>query len=87
MKNTITKTNQNLTFAQKALKFLQNNSVPLMFVLICIVCILLEPLIPHPLFSETHLLSYVTMAVMTVMTLWSGIDYLRLYWPYIGQTK
>ena len=55
--------------------------------MICIVCVLLEPLIPMPLFSEKHLLSYVTMAAMTVMTLWSGIDYLRVYWPYIGETK
>ena len=55
--------------------------------MICIVCILLEPLIPDPLFREHHVLSYVTVAVMTVMTLWSGIDYLRLYWPYIGETK
>ena len=55
--------------------------------MICIVCVLLEPLIPVPLFCEKHLLSYVTIAVMTVMTLWSGIDYLRLYWPYIGETK
>ena len=55
--------------------------------MICIVCVLLEPLIPVPLFSETHVLSYITIAVMTVMTLWSGIDYLRLYWPYIGETK
>ena len=55
--------------------------------MICIVCILLEPLIPVPLFREHHALSYVTIAVMTVLTLWSGIDYLRLYWPYIGETK
>ena len=55
--------------------------------MICILCILLEPLIPVPLFREQHLLSYITIAVMTVMTLWSGIDYLRLYWPYIGETK
>ena len=55
--------------------------------MICIVCVLLEPLIPVPLFSEYHLLSYVTSAVMTVMTLWSGIDYLRAYWPYIGTMK
>ena len=55
--------------------------------MICIVCILLEPLIPVSIFSEKHLLSYITIAVMTVMTLWSGIDYLRVYWPYIGETK
>ncbi len=53
MKNTITKTNQNLTFAQKALKFLQNNSVPLMFVLICLFCI------PISGFSASYLLNEV----------------------------
>ena len=56
--------------------------------MICIVCVLLEPVIlPFRPFTEWHLLSYVTIAVMTVMTLWSGIDYLRQYWPYIGETK
>ena len=36
----------------------------------CILAILLEPVIlPFPLFTEYHLLSYVTMAAMTVMTL------------------
>ncbi len=53
MKNTITKTNQNLTFAQKALKFLQNNSVPMMFVLICAACI------PISGFSASYLLNEV----------------------------
>ena len=56
--------------------------------MICIVCILLEPVVlPFTPFTEWHLLSWITTAVMAVMTLWSGIDYLRLYWPYIGETK
>ena len=49
---------------------------------------LLEPVIlPFKPFTEWHILSYVTTAVMVVMTLWSGIDYLIAYKPYIGETK
>ncbi|MGN1410008.1 MAG: CDP-diacylglycerol--glycerol-3-phosphate 3-phosphatidyltransferase [Eubacteriales bacterium] len=56
--------------------------------MICILCVLLEPVIlPFKPFTEWHLLSYVTIAAMTVMTLWSGIDYLIAYKPYIGNTK
>ena len=54
----------------------------------CILAILLEPVIlPFPLFTEYHLLSYVTMAAMTVMTLWSGIDYLKTYWKFLDPQK
>lgn len=54
----------------------------------CIVTIMIEPVIlPFPLFTEYHLLSYVTMALMTVMTLWSGIDYLAKYWKFISPEK
>lgn len=56
--------------------------------MICIVTILLEPvLFPFAVCREMHILSYITTAVMTVMTLWSGIDYLVKYWPYIGNAK
>ena len=56
--------------------------------MICIMCVLLEPVIlPFKPFTEWHILSYVTTAVMVVMTLWSGIDYLIAYKPYIGETK
>ena len=56
--------------------------------MICIICVLLEPVIlPFKPFTEWHILSYGTTAVMVVMTLWSGIDYLIAYKPYIGETK
>lgn len=56
--------------------------------MICIVCVLLEPVIlPFEPFTERHLLSYITIAAMTVMTVWSGLDYLKAYWPYISETK
>lgn len=53
--------------------------------IVCIVTILLEPVIfgKIPFFADNYPLSYITMAVMTVMTLWSGIDYLRAYLPGI----
>ena len=54
----------------------------------CIVTVLLEPVVlPFSLFREHHLLSYITIAAMTVMTLWSGIDYLKSYWKFIDPTK
>ncbi len=49
------------------------------------VVILLEPLIPF--FSENHILSYVVMGIMVFTTLFSGIDYLRAYIPYIDSNK
>ena len=55
--------------------------------MICILSILLETLIPLAPFAEWHLLSYITIAVMTVMTLWSGIDYLKAYWPLLDPEK
>ena len=56
--------------------------------MLCIVCVLLEPVIlPFAPFTEWHLLSYLTTGIMLVMTLWSGIDYLKAYWPHIGATK
>ena len=44
---------------------------------ICV--ILLEPLIPLAICTEHHVLSYIMIALMTVMTVWSGVDYFRVY--------
>lgn len=49
------------------------------------VVIIIEPIIPY--FNETHILSYVMMAVMTFTTLFSGLDYLKAYLPYIDTNK
>ena len=49
------------------------------------VIIIVEPIIPY--FNETHILSYVMMALMTFTTLFSGIDYLKAYLPYIDTNK
>ena len=48
----------------------------------CIVAVIIEPVL-FPFFAENHILSYATMGIMTVMTLWSGIDYFARYGKYI----
>ncbi len=49
------------------------------------VVIIVEPIIPF--FNENHILSYVVMAIMTFTTLFSGIDYLKAYLPYVDTNK
>lgn len=49
------------------------------------VVLIVEPIIPF--FNENHILSYVMMAVMAFTTLFSGIDYLKAYMPYIDSNK
>ena len=45
------------------------------------VVLIVEPVIPF--FYETHILSYVFMALMAFTTIFSGLDYLKAYLPYI----
>ena len=45
------------------------------------VVLIVEPLIPF--FCENHILSYVFMGIMAFTTVFSGIDYLKAYMPYI----
>lgn len=49
------------------------------------VVLIIEPIIPF--FNENHILSYAVMAVMAFTTLFSGIDYLKAYMPYIDSNK
>ncbi len=49
------------------------------------VVILLEPIIPF--FSENHILSYAVMAIMAFTTVFSGLDYLKAYLPYVDSNK
>ena len=58
------------------------------------VAIILEPAIPmvirHGAVSficDNHILSYICMAVMAFTTLFSGIDYLKAYMPYVDSNK
>ena len=56
--------------------------------MLCITVVLIEPVIlPFALFRDYHLLSYITIGIMSVMTLWSGLDYLKTYAPYISSKK
>ena len=48
--------------------------------------IILEPLV-FPFCAENHIAAYVCMAVMCFTTLFSGIDYLKAYLPYIDANK
>ena len=57
--------------------------------IICVITILLEPVIipaSSPI-ASMHLLSYITMALMTVMTVWSGLNYFKAYWKFLDPTK
>ena len=49
------------------------------------VVLIVEPIIPF--FCDNHILSYVMMAIMAFTTLFSGIDYLKAYMPYIDSNK
>ena len=49
------------------------------------VVLIVEPIIPF--FKDNHILSYVMMAIMAFTTLFSGIDYLKAYMPYIDSNK
>ena len=56
--------------------------------------IILEPAFPLVLrvdavsyVCDNHILSYISMAIMAFTTIFSGIDYLRAYMPYIDSNK
>lgn len=57
--------------------------------ILCIITILLEPvLIPETSsLYNLHLFTWITMAAMTIMTIWSGINYMKSYWKFIDPTK
>lgn len=50
------------------------------------VVILLESTI-FPFSAGTHIVAYVMMAIMVITTLFSGIDYLKSYLPYIDTNE
>ena len=53
--------------------------------IVCISTIILEPVVlPLYPFRDLHILSYATMAFMTVMTVWSGVNYIASYWKYLS---
>lgn len=50
---------------------------------------ILLPMLWAPLgvVAEYHILSYTSMAVMSVMTIWSGMGYFNAYFPLINSNK
>ena len=59
--------------------------------ILCVCAVIIEPLIyklPALEFMNVYMpLTYLTTAVMTIFTLWSGIDYLASYWKYLDPQK
>lgn len=57
--------------------------------MLCIIFILLEPVIlpDSSWLNQSHLIVWILMALMTIMTIWSGINYFRAYWKYLDPTK
>ncbi len=57
--------------------------------IICIITILLEPvIIPEAsAIHNMHIFSYITIAAMIAMTIWSGVDYFKSYWKLLDSNK
>ncbi len=48
-----------------------------------ILVVILEPIFKYD-FLGGHVASYVLLVAMSIMTLWSGINYFKSYWKYIN---
>ncbi len=55
--------------------------------MIGIVVILLDPLLITHLGAPKYLLSYIFLGIMTLMTVWSGLDYIRKYFKLLDPNK
>jgi CDP-diacylglycerol--glycerol-3-phosphate 3-phosphatidyltransferase len=57
--------------------------------IICVITILLEPVIISEAsgLHDKYIFSYALMALMTIMTIWSGYDYIKSYWKFLDPTK
>lgn len=55
----------------------------------CIIVVLVEyAFIESGVFTETmYIPSFITIVLMAIMTLASGINYLKIYWPYINSNE
>ena len=51
--------------------------------ILCILTMIIEPMFNYDLLGG-HVASYVTMAAMSVLTIWSGVVYFKGYWKYIN---
>ena len=53
--------------------------------IVCILVMILEPaFLANTVFDQYHILSYISLAFMVFMTVWSGLDYLKAYWPLLN---
>jgi len=58
------------------------------FQCVCIMTILLEDIVlSQNLKTPPYLFSYITMAVMVILTVYSGFVYFKTYWKYIDPAK
>ena len=56
--------------------------------MVCVIVVLIEPVIFSLIGAECHLIaSYITVLFSALMTLLSGINYFKAYWPYINPNK
>ncbi|MBR5322648.1 MAG: CDP-diacylglycerol--glycerol-3-phosphate 3-phosphatidyltransferase [Clostridia bacterium] len=56
--------------------------------IVCIIVMILEPAFFGKTFiAEYHIISYISLAFMVFMTIWSGLDYLKAYWPLLDPEK
>lgn len=59
--------------------------VKTVFQMVGTVILILEPMVPF--FCDNHILSYIVMVLIAFTTIFSGIDYLKAYWPHIDPNK
>ena len=56
--------------------------------MISIIVLLVEPIIPKFFMLDTHsTISYLCIGIMAVMTVWSGVDYMKSYLPEMDTNK
>jgi CDP-diacylglycerol--glycerol-3-phosphate 3-phosphatidyltransferase len=56
--------------------------------IVCIMTILLESVVlTNHLNTPDYLFSYITMALMSALTIYSGVIYFKTYWVYVDPTK
>jgi len=57
--------------------------------MVCVISVLVEPILFGTLIPlDSHMiLTYVTVVFSALMTLFSGLNYFKSYWPYINPSK
>lgn len=59
------------------------------FQCIAVMVIILEPVLINTFIPEydLYILSWLGVALMTLFTVWSGVDYIKTYWQYINPNE